>query len=79
MKLIAKTLSIIYQCSCTTGEVPEDWRLASVTFIYKKSCKEDLRNYRPFSLIPVSEKIMEQIFLEDMLRHMRNEGVIQDS
>ena len=43
-EVIAKPLSIIYQCSLLTGEVPEDWRLASVTPIYKKGCREDPGN-----------------------------------
>jgi len=28
LEVIAKLLSIIYQCFWSTGEVPEDWRLA---------------------------------------------------
>ena len=47
---IAELLSIIYQCSLLTGEVPEDWRLANVTSIYKKGRKEDPGNNRPVSL-----------------------------
>ena len=39
--VIAELLSAIYQCSWLSGEVPEDWRLASVTPIYKKGHKED--------------------------------------
>jgi len=38
---LAKPLSIIYQKSWLTGEVPDDWRIASVTLIYKKGWKED--------------------------------------
>jgi len=34
---LAETLSIIYQQSWGTGEVPDDWRIASVTPIYKKA------------------------------------------
>jgi len=44
---LAKPLSIIYQQSRLTGEVPDDWRIASVAPIYKKGWKEDPRNYRP--------------------------------
>ena len=41
---LAKQLSIIYQRSWLTGEVPDNCRLANVTTIYKKVCKEDLGN-----------------------------------
>ena len=40
--VITDLLSTIYQCSWLSGEVPEDWRLADVTPIYKKGHKEDL-------------------------------------
>jgi len=56
---LAKPLSIIYQQSWLTGEVPDDWKIASVTSIYKKDQKEDHRNYRPVSMTSVPEKIME--------------------
>ena len=60
-EVIAELLSIIYQRSLLTGEVPEDWRLANVTPISKKGCKEDLGG--PVSLISVPGKDMEQIVL----------------
>ena len=36
VEVIAELLSIVHQQSLLTGEVPEDWRSASVTPIYKK-------------------------------------------
>lgn len=54
---LAKSLSILYSQSWLTGEVPDYWRLASVTTIYKKSQKEDLGNYRPVSLILVQGRL----------------------
>ena len=59
-EVTAELLAIIYHyCSLLTGEVPEGWRLASVTPIYKKSCKKDPGNYRPVSLTSVPGKVME--------------------
>ena len=73
---IAKPLSIIYQRSLSTGEVPEDWRLASVTPIYKKGCREDPGIYRPVSLTLVPGKIMEQIVLREIMWHVQdNQGI----
>jgi len=60
---LAKPLSNIYQKSCPTGEVPDDWRFAIVTPIYKKGQKKDPGNYRPVSLTSVLGKIMYQFIL----------------
>ena len=73
----AKLLSIIFETSWLPGEVPDDWRKGHVTPICKKGSKEDPGNYRPVSLTFVSGKIMEQILLDNMLGHMKNELVRQ--
>ncbi|TRZ08455.1 hypothetical protein HGM15179_018648 [Zosterops borbonicus] len=54
---LAKPLSIIYQQSWLTGEVPDDWKLANVTPIHKKGRKENPGNYRPVSLTSVPGKV----------------------
>ncbi|KFQ24664.1 hypothetical protein N332_04263, partial [Mesitornis unicolor] len=75
-EVLAKSLFIIYQQSWLTGEVPVDWRLANVTPIYKKGQKEDLGNYRPVSLTSVPGKVMEQIILSAITRHMQDNQAI---
>jgi len=73
---LAKPLSIICQQSWLTGEVPGDWRIASVTPIYKKGRKEDTGNYRPVSLTSVPDKIMERFILSALTRHVQdNQGI----
>ncbi|KAK4815901.1 hypothetical protein QYF61_009952 [Mycteria americana] len=74
--VLTKPLSIIYQQSWLTGEVPVDQRLANVTPIYKKGRKEDPGNYRPVSLTSVPGKLMEQIILSAITRHVEdNQGI----
>ncbi|KAK4813674.1 LOW QUALITY PROTEIN: hypothetical protein QYF61_017641 [Mycteria americana] len=75
-EVLTKPLSIIYQQSWLTGEVPADWRLANVTPIYKKGWKEDLGNYRPVSLTSVLGKLKEQIILSAITWHVEdNQGI----
>ncbi|KFQ48351.1 RNA-directed DNA polymerase from mobile element jockey, partial [Nestor notabilis] len=73
---VAKPLSIIFEKSWQSGEVPDDWKKGNVTPIFKKGKVEDLGHYRPVSLTSVPGKILEQILLESMLRHMKNNEVI---
>ncbi|KFQ39647.1 hypothetical protein N332_02163, partial [Mesitornis unicolor] len=75
-EVLAKPLSIIYQQSWLTGEVPVYWKLANVTLIYKRGWKEDPGNYRPVSLTSVPGKMMEQIILSAITRHMQDNQAI---
>ena len=79
MQVLTKPLSIIYQQSSLTGEVPVYWSLANVAPTYKKGRKEDLGNYRPVSLTTVPGKVMEQVILSAITQHIQDNQVIRPS
>ncbi|GAB0206375.1 mitochondrial enolase superfamily member 1 [Grus japonensis] len=78
-EVLTKPLSIIYQQSWLTGEVPVDWRLANVMPIHRKGWKEDLGNYGPVSLTSVPGKVMEQIILSAITQYIQDNLVIRPS
>ncbi|XP_073533891.1 ATP-binding cassette sub-family B member 5-like isoform X2 [Phyllobates terribilis] len=54
---ILEPLSIIFENSWRTGEVPEDWRRANVVPIFKKGKKVDPGNYRPMMVKLTSKEL----------------------
>jgi len=77
--VISELLSIIFERSWRTGEVPEDWRKASVTPVFKKDEKEDPENYSLVSLTSILGKMMEQLILDVIVKQVEEKKVIRSS
>ena len=76
---LAEPLSRIFYRSLNEGEVPEDWKTANVTPIYKKGAKSDPGNYRPVSLTSVPCRILESIIKDELMKHLTDNKLIKDS
>ena len=67
---IAPILQSIFQQSLDTGMVPEDWKKANVTAVFKKGSRQVASNYRPVSLTCVSCKVLEHIVFRTIMDHV---------
>jgi retron-type reverse transcriptase len=61
------------------GEIPEDWKNANVTAIFKKGGKNSPGNYRPVSLTSNICKIMERIIKDDIVNFLEKNQLIFNS
>ena len=71
-------LSQLFQNSLDSGVVPEQWRTALVTPIYKKGDKHNPANYRPISLTAVCCKLLEHIVGKALLDHLESHKILSD-
>ena len=62
--------------SLSHGQVPEDWKIANVSPIFKKGSKVSPGNYQPISLTSISCKILETIIKDNIVKHLDNNSLI---
>lgn len=72
-------LQILFQLSLDTGQVPDDWKRAKVTPIFKKGSKGKASNYRPVSLTSLVCKLLEGIIREKLTDHLLRHNLLNGS
>ena len=72
-------LTILFQKSMERGKVPDDWREANVTPLFKKGSKADPRNDRPVSLTNLIGKTMERVVKEALTKHIESNNLLSNS
>ena len=77
--LIATLLQYICNKSLTTGLVPDNLKISKVVPIFKKGDRTQPGNYRPISLLPVLDKILEKIRSHRLLNFWDKYNVISNS
>ena len=69
----------IFQLSVYSSQVPEAWKHANVTAIFKKGSRTEAANYRPISLRSVASKLLEHIIHSHVMKHLELHNILTDS
>ena len=64
-------LTLIFQYSLDSAQLPSVWKSANVTLIHKGGSKLSASNYRPVSLTSVCCKMLEHIILHNMSKRLK--------
>ena len=77
--VITKPLHIIFNKTLKEGRVPNDWKLANVTPIFKKGSRNIRSNYRPVSLTSVVCRILESIIRDTVTNFLDEHNLIRNT
>lgn len=75
---LAPVLAVLMNMSFERGYLPQDWKHAVVTPIYKKGDKTLPSNFRPISLTSIFVRIMEKIISKKLTQFLKAECIIPD-
>ena len=73
---ISPSLTLIFKKSYDTGVVPNDWKAANVSPVFKKGEKYKASNYRPISLTCIASKLMEHIVTSNIMSHSNSNNIL---
>ena len=63
---ICVSLKMIFKQALVTGIFPSEWKKENIVPIHKKGDKQNIKNYRPVSLLPICGKIFERLIFNEM-------------
>ena len=78
-KALLPPLKCIFEKSLEERKIPEIWKSAHVTAIFKSGSKSKPENYRPISLTSVPGKLLERIIRDEIVKHMTDNNLFAKS
>jgi hypothetical protein len=69
-EVLTVPLCKIFRLSLKEKNIPQAWKNANITAIYKKGSKTQAGNYRPVSLTSIVCKLLESIIKDRIMEHM---------
>ena len=74
--IISEPLSLLMNKTLEEGHIPDDWRNAFISAIFKKGARNRAENYRPISLTSIVCKLMESLIKEHVINHIIENNLV---
>ena len=78
-EVLAEPLMELFKSSLDQGIVPQGWKEATVSPLYKKGKRDKPENYRPVSLTSIVGRILESIIKDKIVEHLDKFKLIRAS
>ena len=75
---LSNVMAMLFQKSVNEGVLPNDWKEATVSPIFKKGANHTAANYRPVSLTSVLCKVLESLIRKAVMEHIMANNLLTD-
>ena len=73
---LSEPLAYLFNRTLKEGKIPDDWKKATVSPIFKKGVRNRAANYRPISLTSIVCKLMEKLVKQAILKHLVDNSLL---
>ena len=74
--IISYPLLKLFNRSLETATFPDVWKQANVSPVYKTGSRNEISNYRPISLLPITGKVMERCIFNRLMDHLNSNNFL---
>ena len=76
---ISEPLEILYNCSFSTGVVPDKFKIAQIVPVFKNGSAIYVNNYRPISLLSIFNRILEKLMYGRLMKYVEKMNIISEN
>ena len=77
--VLCRPIYLIYSKSLSTSTVPDSWKKATITPLFKSEERDEAANYRPISITSQVGKLLEKLIRKQMMDYFENNNLLSDS
>ena len=74
LPFVENSLAFLFNTSIQTSPLPDSWKVARVTPVFRDGDKTDKSNYRPISVLPVISRLFEKLVANTLYQYMNDNG-----